>query len=219
MGNILLIANSKGGVGKSTTAVNLAVGFALKGLRIGLADLDIQGSSIRWNDRRHGEDIRGPVRPSMMFYTRRVSDAYSGLISMAKDYDIVIGDAGGRDTQEMRAAMAAANLLLIPVTASQPDLETIPEMEDLVSAARDDAINPSLAASVLLTRVSTNPLNREAAAAREAIQSATSLPILRSVIRDRKIYRDTFAEGFGVLETGHSQAKAEMQLLIDEIWR
>ncbi|MET5116813.1 cobyrinic acid ac-diamide synthase, partial [Burkholderia pseudomallei] len=63
---------------------------------------------------------------------------------MAKLYQVILPDAGGRDSREMRSAMAVANLLLVPTRASQADLETLPKVNELISLAR--ALNPELKA-------------------------------------------------------------------------
>ena len=76
--NIIAIASGKGGVGKSTVAVNLALALKRKGLRVGLMDTDVYGPSIRKmlpEDRMPGQK-EGKLSPAMSRGIRLMSMAY-----------------------------------------------------------------------------------------------------------------------------------------------
>jgi chromosome partitioning protein len=63
----------------------------------------------------------------------------------------------------------------------------------------------------------TNPAITEAEDAREYLADYPDITALRSVIRDRKVYRDAMSEGLGVVEMDNPKARAEVQLLVQEI--
>ncbi|OJA91922.1 cobyrinic acid ac-diamide synthase [Burkholderia ubonensis] len=208
---ILLIAAEKGGVGKSTLATNLAVHLAHQGVDVVLLDTDGQATAARFVERRDEAGIT-PAVPCV----QRTGDVASTLRDLAHRYQVVVVDAGGRDSREMRSAMAVANLLLVPTKASQADLETFSKVNELIGLAR--GLNPKLKAVVLLSIAPTNPAIREVEDARELLATFDMLELADTIIRERKVYRDALLMGKGVIELDNGQARAEIQLLAQEFF-
>ncbi|MFC0402552.1 division plane positioning ATPase MipZ [Paraburkholderia rhizosphaerae] len=208
---ILLIAAEKGGVGKSTIGTNLAVHLAHGGVDVVLLDTDGQATAARFVERRDEAGIT-PAVPCV----QRTGDVASTLRDLANRYQVVVVDAGGRDSREMRSAMAVANLLLVPTKASQADLETFSKINELIGLAR--GLNPELKAVALLSIAPTNPVIREVEDARELLAEFAQLELADTIIRDRKVYRDALLAGKGVIELDNSQARAEIQLLAQEFF-
>jgi chromosome partitioning protein len=208
---IVLIAAEKGGVGKSTIASNLAIHLAHQGYDVVLLDTDGQATCARFIERRDEAAIQ-PAVPCV----QRTGDVASTLRDLSRRYQIVVVDAGGRDSREMRSAMAVANLLLVPTKASQADLETLPKVNELISLAR--GLNPELKAAAVLSMAPSNPTIREVEDARELLAEFDQLELADTVVRDRKVYRDALLAGQGVVERDNSQARAEIQLLAQEFF-
>ncbi|MDN7182387.1 AAA family ATPase [Caballeronia sp. SEWSISQ10-4 2] len=208
---ILLIAAEKGGVGKSTLATNLAVHLAHQGVDIVLLDTDGQATAARFVERRDEVGIT-PAVPCV----QRSGEIASTLRDLARRYQVVVVDAGGRDSREMRSAMAVANLLLVPTKASQADLETFSKVNELIGLAR--GLNPKLKAVAVLSIAPSNPLIREVEDARNLLAQFDHLELADTIIRDRKVYRDALLAGKGVTELDNSQARAEIQLLAQEFF-
>jgi chromosome partitioning protein len=208
---ILLIAAEKGGVGKSTLATNLAVHLAHQGVDIVLLDTDGQATAARFIERRDEVGIT-PTVPCV----QRTGEIASTLRDLTRRYQMVMVDAGGRDSREMRSAMAVANLLLVPTKASQADLETFPKVNELIGLAR--GLNPELKAVAVLSIAPSNPVIREVEDARDLLAQFDQLELADTIIRDRKVYRDALLSGKGVTELDNSQARAEIQLLAQEFF-
>lgn len=208
---IILIGAEKGGSGKNTLATNLAVYLAQQAVDLVLVDTDAQATSARFVERRDSTQIQ----PSIAC-VQKTGDMSSTLRDLARRYGVVIVDAGGRDSREMRSAMAVADLMLIPTRASQADLETLPKVNELVSLAR--GLNPELKATVVLSGAPTNPSIREVQDARELFNHFDQLLLADTTICERKVYRDALLNGNGVVELGNSQARAEIQLLTQEFF-
>lgn len=202
---IILVGGEKGGSGKSTTATNLAVYFTLEGREVMLLDCDKQGTSSKWVSRR--DEAGYPQVHS----TQKFGDVSKTVTDLAGRYSTVIIDAGGRDSKELRSAMVASDLILIPLKASQADLETLPVVDELVSLAK--GMNPKLLARTLLCMTPTNERIREVEGARRLLREFPDLPLLDCILAERKIYRDALILGRGVVELKNSEAKAEVQLL------
>lgn len=208
---IVLVGAEKGGVGKSTIATNLAVCLAVYGVDVVLVDADVQGTAAKFVERRAEQSGL-----SVVHCVQRTGDVSATVRDLATRYQIVIVDAGGRDSRELRTSMAVANLFLVPTRASQADLETMPKANELVGLAR--AINPGLEAYAVLSMAPTNPVVREAQEARELLAEFDQIKLANTVVRDRKIFRDALLEGKGVVEMANSQASAEIQLLAQEFF-
>jgi chromosome partitioning protein len=208
---IVLIGGEKGGTGKSTVTTNLAAYLALEGKDVMLLDADPQATASRWVGRRHEEEGR-PVVHS----TEKSGDVYHTALDLARRYEYVLIDAGGRDSKELRTAMVAADVMYIPIRASQADLETLPHVNDLVGLAR--GMNPSLRALALLSMAPTNPVITEAQEAQELLADFEEIGLSGAILRDRKIYRDAMIEGLGVVEMDNGKARAEIQWLAQEVF-
>ena len=111
--------------------------------------------------------------------------------------------------------MVAADVLYIPIKASQADLETLPVVDELVSLSR--GMNPGLQARTLLCMAPTNERIKEVDDAQALLTDFPELPLSGCIIRERKIYRDALLLGKGVVEMKNGDARAEIQLLGQEI--
>lgn len=210
----LLVGGTKGGSGKSTTVINLAAYFASLGRRVIIMDTDPQGSCAKFIERRENKDIN-PIELAKIHCVQNAGNVYNAVLDLEKLYEIVLVDAGGHDSRELRTAMVAADLLYVPLQASQFDLETLTPLNDIVTLAMDQ--NPSLQVHGLLSRASSSPFTNEVREARDLFAQFPLFKLSNCLIRDRKAYRDVVPSGKGVVEHTNSKAKAEIQLLGQEI--
>jgi chromosome partitioning protein len=211
---IVLIGGEKGGCGKSTIATNLAVRLALDGASVCLIDADPQGTSARFAERR--DERLGAEGRGRFACVQRTGDVSATARDMAKNYKICLIDAGGRDSKELRTAMAVCDLLLTPFRASQADIETLVHVDELVGLAR--GFNPNLQAYAVISMAPSNPVIREVREAQALLGEFQNLALAETIIRDRKVYRDALLEGCGVVEMSNGQAKAEIDLLTQEFF-
>lgn len=209
---VVLVGVEKGGTEKSTVATNLAVWLATEGKDVMLIDADPQGTAAKRVERRNS-DAGLPV----VHCTQKTGDVYKTAMDLGERYEHVPIDAGGRDSKELRTALVAADVLYVPIQASQADLETLPHVNELVGLA--DGMNQGLRSFALLSLAPTNPTITEVRDAQELLEEFTELRLSPSIIRDRKVYRDALLEGRGVVEMSNNQAAAEIQLLAQEIFR
>lgn len=207
---IIVIGSRKGGSGKSTIATNIACALA-KTSKVMLVDADHQPTSSEWwEERLDHKEL--PIIQSVQKYGK----IQSQLIEFEKVYDYVLVDCSGKDSIELRNALSCANILLIPVRPSQPDLNTLPYIHDLIDEIL--TINPKLKSYVLLTQAPTNPKIDSIKSAKEVFNDYPKLIPISQILFDRQIYRDAMAEGKGVIEAGNDKASEEIRGLIKEIF-
>ena len=206
---IILVGNQKGGCGKSTTAVNLSACLAHKGSDVLLVDADKQGTATNWV--RDRQETQLPVVNSV----QKSDNIHHCLLDLAQRYQVVVVDAAGRDSRDLRTGMIAADILLMPFRPSQPDLDTLPTMQEILTSALD--LNPKLQPFALLTMAPTNPAINEIAQSKSVFADSSDIQLLETIIFERKVYRDGMSEGRGVVEMSNSKAAAEFQSLVTEL--
>lgn len=210
---IVIVGSNKGGVGKTTTAVNLATALAMKGKDVCLVDADPQRSASRW----YAEREAGNLLPSITLVEKR-DNITQTLKTLGEKFDHVIVDVAGRNSRELITGAVVADIIIAPHQCSQLDLDTLGELQDQVTRVRD--LNPELKVLAYHTMASTNPSVRETER-KEFMAYLAEFPEiepLKSVGFYRKAYKDSIAFGKSVLETENGQAAAEIGDLVQEVF-
>ena len=207
---IILIGSQKGGCGKSTTAVNICAELAGSGHDVVLVDADRQCTSANWAmDRVENKTL------AAVHCVQKYENIRDTLLDLDQRYEYVIVDAAGRDSRELRTGMTAAHILVVPFRPSQPDLDTLPNMQDIIIQAKD--LNPALKVFGLITMAPTNLMIHEETDARDCLKDYPDIHLLTTLIKDRKVYRDAMSDGLGVVEMGNDKATAEIKNVVKEI--
>jgi chromosome partitioning protein len=208
---IILIGGEKGGTGKTTVATNLSASLATAGRDVLLLDADRQGSAQWWCDRRQEAGIAPAIQ-----CVQRYGHLASIVRDMASRFDDVVIDCGGQDSTELRSAMLVAEAMFIPIQASIFDLVTLQHVAQLVETAQIN--NPQLRAHVFVSRAPTNQSSEEKAALKALEQALPSnIPVLQTVVHDRRAFRDAAKSGKAVLEWTDAKATSEFEAFCSEI--
>jgi chromosome partitioning protein len=208
---ILALLNQKGGVGKTTLALNLAGAWAAMGKRVTLIDADPQGSALDWSQQRSREGL-----PRLFGVIGLARDTlHREAPEIARDADHVVIDGPPRVTGLVRSALLASDLLLIPVQPSPFDGWASAEMLTLLSEAR--IYRPELAARFVLNRCGARTiLSRETA---EALAEHDP-PVLGCTIGQRIAFAVAAQSGRLASELDEdSPAAREIATLVEEIER
>lgn len=204
--DVIVVANQKGGVGKSTIACNLAVAFALDGKRVLIADTDVQESSMNFRALRAKDDIKAIAITKPTVHRD---------LSSFSDFDVVIVDAGGRDSGVFRSAVMASSLgiLLIPTLPSVYDVWATEDTLKVVQEARAFA---DIRAYILINQVIRSLIVKEVEESLEELANHYQVEILKSRLFSRVAFRNSVKEGKGVLELEDDKASKEMRELYEE---
>lgn len=214
---ILLIGVEKGGTGKSTIAVNLAAMRAADGKDVLLVDTDQQESATIWAMTRS----QSAIQPVITCVTLRGKVGFD-LSKLKEKYDTVVVDAGGRDSVELRQAMAVCDKMIMPFRPSQFDTWSLDKMSQLLKDIAERT-GQSVNASALLNAVSCNPSVKEAEEMRKVLaEYSDEFPTLEASLSDRIVFRRAAREGICVTELkkefADAKASAEIEKLYKEIF-
>ena len=178
MYTVALVAQ-KGGTGKTTLAVSLAVAAGQVGLTSIIVDLDPQATACNWKDRRKGD---GPV-----VIDAQPARLAAALVKAAENgVDFAVIDTPARNEQSALAAAKVADLVLIPCRPQAYDLETIPNTKEILALAGN---TPALA---ILNAVPAFGDRHEQA---RALLNRLQVPVCPYMLGNRAVFGDAGAVG------------------------
>lgn len=204
-GKIITVGSTKGGVGKTTLALNIAIARAMAGRDVWLIDADRQGTAST------ALAIRGEAGRLPAIATAHYPDGGQLRTQLQhqrnKFQDIVI-DAGGRDSTALRAALVLSDLVLVPFQPRSIDVWAVADIAALIEEAR--AMRDGLQALGVLNMADTAGTDNEDAAA--ALADYPAISYLATPIRRRKSIANAAGNGMSVLEQTPRDEKANAEL-------
>jgi chromosome partitioning protein len=204
---MISLANQKGGVGKSTIAVHLAVWLFDQGYKTALLDADKQHSSSQW------------ISQAEERITVRVADTPDACVAEVSDlaatHDFVVGDGPGGIDDVSRTMLLLSDLALLPISPSILDLRSVKQATAILRYAQQ--INSTRPAGRLVL----NKMRTRDTISRELMTTAPTLGVgvAGVVLRDLQAYRDAAQQGTAVTRMGRKGAAAreEIERLFNEI--
>lgn len=203
---IVTIAQQKGGAGKTTMAAQLAVSYARAGKRVGLIDIDPQGSLATWYEVRKA--LVAPDGAGISFVQASGWRLTNELDRMKRDTDLILVDSPPHAETDVRIAVRAADLIMVPMQPSPMDLWATQPTLDMAKKEKSTAL-------VVFNR--TPPKGKLVDAVRRKIVEA-DMPVATTVLGNRVAFAASMMEGKGVAESNprHTATK-EIKALADEI--
>ncbi|MEM7722095.1 MAG: ParA family partition ATPase [Pseudomonadota bacterium] len=202
MGQVITVAQQKGGSGKTTIAANLAVAFAREGKSVALLDTDPQGSLGRWFMARREMGVE-----DLAFSTASAWGVSYECEKLKREHDYVLVDTPPKVDADLRPALRESDLVIVPVAASQVDVWATESVLDLARRER-------CAVLVVLNRAKSGTrVLDEVTAALGELEAAQA----ETVLGNRVAYAETLGQGKGVLERGKGAWTGEISALRDEV--
>lgn len=126
---LIAFTNTKGGVGKSTLAAHLAIWLFDRGVRVALLDADDQKTSSTW--------IRN-AEPGITIVTATEMDAIqSARAELQSAHEIIVADTPGKEGDAARTVTFLADLAILPLQPSKPDIRAIKDALKVVRLAQE----------------------------------------------------------------------------------
>ena len=188
LSKVITIAQQKGGTGKTTLAVHLALAFIkYHNLKVAIIDTDPQGSLGKWFMIREEKKISND---NLTFKTASLWGAQYESKALKKDHDIVIIDTPPKIESDARPSIESADLVLIPMAASHVDFWATGAIVEIAKKANKKIlvqINRSSQRSKLISKTN------------EFIKSL-NLSATKTIIGNRQIYTASMGEGKTAVE-------------------
>ena len=204
---ITVIANLKGGTGKSTVTFNLAVWLQSTGRRVSVIDLDPQRTLTDAAALRITEGIEPSIAVEAGSFPN---------VTFPQDAEEIIIDVGTADLGSFKQAIMIADRVLIPVTPSQADIWST---QRFVRFLYQNTHGNPPESITFLNRVDTNRAIRAPAEAAAALTALPGVRLMPQRLSDRAAFRDSFSEGLAVFELEpRSIAGRELKALAETLF-
>ncbi len=212
---IITVGNTKGGVGKTTIAVNLAIARALAGRDVWLIDGDRQGTA------QTAISIRAEngISPGIACATYPDGPTLRAQVQQqASKFDDIIIDAGGRDSTALRAALVLSDVLLVPFQPRSYDVWALEDIAGLIDEAR--SVRDGLRAMAVLNCADPGEASSDNIEAAASVAEVPQFEYLPTALRRRKAFANAAGAGLSVLELKPSDKKAidELSALVSSVF-
>ena len=210
---IVTIGNTKGGVGKTTLALNLSVAQARAGRDVLLVDGDRQASALTAIAARDQGEHR-PAIACAHYPDGRI--LRSQVQIQSAKYDDVLIDAGGRDSTALRAALTLCDALLVPIVPRSLDVWALDDMVALIEETA--ALRGAFPALAVLNLA--DPRGKDNDEAAELVAGISALTYLPTPVRRRKAIASATGQGLAAAEfrPADLQAISEMEALANAVF-
>jgi len=206
---IITLANQKGGCGKSTIVLNLAIEFALQQYRVIIFDTDPQGSCCETVEIRDDQGETPQIKVAAIY-----ENLYQAIEECDNDYDFAIIDTPPHDNEVVTVATVCSDLIIIPVQDSPLDIRSTKTTVNLINEARK--LNPDIEPYFLLSRIQTNSIMARELA--QVLKSTYKFDILETKIANRMAYKYSLIYGQNVSEfSDKDSAATEIRALAKEV--
>ena len=206
LSKVITICQQKGGTGKTTLAVHLALAFAkLHNLKIAIIDTDPQGSLGKWFVVRSEKKVSNE---NLTFKTASLWGAQYESKTLKKDHDIVIIDTPPKIESDARPSIEAADLVLIPMAASHVDFWATGAIIDIAKKAEKKIF------------IQINRANERSKLVKKTYEYINSINVksTNTLIGHRQIYASSMGEGKTAIEKQKkSNAVEEIKKLSEQI--
>ena len=211
---IITVGNTKGVVGKTTIALNIAIALRLKGHEVWLIDGD------RQNTAQTAVDIRAESQQQPEIACSSFSEGKTlrnQIRAQQEKYEYIVIDAGGRDSTALRAALVLTDVLLVPFQPRSYDVWALHDIAELVDEAH--GIRDGLKAYAVLNCADPGDKSNDNVEAAKAVQEVPQFQYLDTPLRRRKAFANAAGAGLSVLELKPFDTKAvqEINQLVDAI--
>ena len=206
LSKVITVAQQKGGTGKTTLAVHLALAFIkYHNLKIVIIDTDPQGSLGKWFMIRSKKNL---LDKNLTFKTASLWGAQYESKTFKKDHDIVIIDTPPKIESDARPSIEAADLVLIPMTPSHVDFWATEAIIDIAKKAEKKIF------------IQINRANERSKLVKKTHEYINTINVksTNTLIGHRQIYASSMGEGKTAIEKQKkSNAVEEIKKLSEQI--
>lgn len=212
---IVLFSHQKGGVGKSTIAINFAYQIQKRYKDIVILDLDSQHSAILFNQLRMSEKL-----PTIKCVTQNDINLSEFLSHYkAEKNNLLIIDSGGYDSDINRTALIKADIIITPIGISQIEIFGLQKFRKILKDA-SEALNTKIKTNVLLNNVDSRSKSKLKDLKKYIKEKHNYFNLLNTTLYSRADYKNSYGDGLTVKEYNkNGQAQEEIKEFTKEIYK